>query len=97
MQNNTIKPKQKLLRIIGTTGWSRRHTAELLRVSSFSLGRYLSGFRKPSAAVMEKIDYLYETIVVPIECEITPRANAAEKHLLKSRIKSLSSPPHCEN
>ena len=96
MQNQPIKPRQKLARIIGVTGWSRRHTAELLRISSFSLSRYLRGFRKPPAPVMAKVDFLYEAIVTSLECEITPRMNAAEKALLQQRIKSLpSNQPHC--
>ena len=91
-----IKPKQKLLRVLGTTGWSRHHTADLLGVTTFSLGRYLGGLRKPPVRVMERLDYLYEAIVLPLECQITELKNEAEKHLLKSRIKTLVPPPHCE-
>jgi len=96
MQNTNLKPKQKLLRVLGTTGWSRHHTADLLGVTTFSLGRYLSGLRKPPVRVMEKLDYLYGAIVVPLECEIGERANAAEKRLLRSRIKTLTDTPECE-
>ena len=94
---NTIKPKQQLSRLLGVTGWSRDHLADLLNISNFSFNRYLSGLRKPAPELAEKITYLYTAIIAPLECDILRLRNTAEKHLLTTRLQSLrfSTPPSC--
>ena len=100
MENQTkqqLTPKQQLIRIVGVTGWSRDHLADLLGISNFSMSRYLSGLRKPTPEVVEKISYLYAAIIIPLDCDILRLRNTAEKHLLSTRIRNLNSstPPSC--
>jgi transcriptional regulator with XRE-family HTH domain len=90
MGSTTINHKQKLLRLLGTTNWSRHHLADLLGISTFSLSRYLRGMRSPKPAHLQKIDFLYAAIIEPLECEIESLKNKAEKDILKSRMKDLS-------
>ncbi|GHU81532.1 hypothetical protein FACS1894191_8480 [Clostridia bacterium] len=90
MQNPS--PKQQLTRLLGITNWSRHHLADLLEITTFSFNRYLSGHRKPKPETQEKIDTLYNKIIPPLECEIETLRNKAEKSLLSSRIKTLSTP-----
>ena len=91
MITQTPKPKQQIKRILELTSWSRDYLADMLEISNFSLGRYLSGLRKPPEAVVEKTTFLYTEIVVPLECEITRLKNTAEQKLLADRLRTLKS------
>lgn len=99
MDGNTVlpAPKQQITRLLGVTGWTRHHLADLLGVTTFSLSRYASGLRKPSGDAIIKLGYLFSTVVAPLECEITRLRNSAEKSLLTARISDLrtSTPPTC--
>ena len=87
--------KQKLARIIGITGWSRDRLADMLDVSNGTLNRWIKGRAIKQAGRADKIDFLYKELVLPFECEIEMRANAAEKKLLKARIGRLSDGAVC--
>lgn len=84
-----MKPKQKLSRILGITGWSRDHVADLLEVSNMTLNRWLKGRSEPQPHLMERIDGMYNGIVAPLECEIDRLRDEVEKKILKSMIINL--------
>lgn len=84
-----MKPKHKLDRIMGVTGWTRDHMADLLGVSNMAFRMWLNGRSQPHEASVRKIDAMYEGIVKPLECEIDRLSDAVEKKILKDKIKDL--------
>lgn len=84
-----MKPKQKITRILGITGWSKDHLADLLDISNMTLGRWLKGRSIPYADSQAHIDAMYDGIVKPLECEIDRLADGVEKKILKAKILKL--------
>ncbi len=65
-----MKPKLKISRILGVTGWTRDHLADLLGVSNLTVSAWVRGRTLPHSGHMGKIDAMYDGIVKPLECEI---------------------------
>ena len=81
--------KQKLSRILGVTGWSRDHLADLLGVNNATLTRWTKGRGKMREVAQGKIDMIYDGAVKPLECEMDRLADEVEKKILKGQIKDL--------
>ncbi|MCL2371525.1 hypothetical protein FWC63_02165 [Candidatus Saccharibacteria bacterium] len=86
---STFSSRQKLSHILAFTGWTQGKFASLLRVSGFTLRRWQRGgtIRQPHHAA--EVAQLHAEIVEPFLCEIQLRADAAEKRLLKAKLKSI--------
>jgi transcriptional regulator with XRE-family HTH domain len=91
-----VSPKQKLLRILGISGWSRDKLADLLQVSNNSLNSWVRGTATPHTTHCGKIDEIYNELVTPLFCEIETLADQVEKRLLKDRIKHLPDDNLCK-
>jgi transcriptional regulator with XRE-family HTH domain len=92
----TTSYKQKLVRILGISGWSRDKLADLLRVSNNSLNSWARGKSAPHTTHAAKIDSIYADLVEPLLCEIETIADQVEKRLLKDRIKRLPDDNICK-
>jgi transcriptional regulator with XRE-family HTH domain len=84
-----ISYKQKLIRILGVSGWSRDKLADLLGVSNNSLGAWVRGGSAPHAGHAGRVDGVYEELVGSLICKIEARADKVEKRLLSERIEHL--------
>jgi transcriptional regulator with XRE-family HTH domain len=92
----TVSSKQKLIRILGISGWSRDKLADLLEVSNNSLNAWVRGNSTPHTTHAGKIDEIYAALVTPLLCEIEALADKVEKRLLKERIKHLPDDNTCK-
>lgn len=81
--------RQKLNRIIGVTGWSRDHLADLLGVSNMSLMRWLKREPKLQKEHAAKVDQIYDGTVKVLACEIDRLADEVEKKMLSAQMKDL--------
>jgi predicted transcriptional regulator len=95
-ENMELTYKQQLSRILGVTGWSRDHLSDLLGISNFALSRYLKNRRIPASELAERIVWLYKSIVVPVDCEITKLKNTAETTILTRHIETLKTGGVCK-
>ena len=88
--------KQKLNRIMGVTGWTRKKMARLVGASERSVWLWSKGRPIGQVVHMERIDWLYAEIVEPFICDIEKRADVAEKKMLQREIKGLADNNICK-
>ena len=88
-------PKQKLNRIMGTTGWTRKKMARLVGASERSVWMWSKGRPIGQVVHTERLDWLYVEIIKPFICDIEKRADVAEKKILQREIKSLADDNVC--
>ena len=81
--------KEKFDRVMGVTGWNRGQMARLLGVNYFTVRRWMKSRVKPRSAYAERIDMMYEGIVVPLLCEIDRLSDVVEKKILQEQIRGL--------
>ena len=91
-----MTPKQKLNRIMGVTGWTRKKMARLAGASEKSVWLWSKGRPVGQAVHAERIDWSYKEIVEPFVCEIEKRADEAEKKMLQREIKGLADNNICK-
>jgi transcriptional regulator with XRE-family HTH domain len=83
-----MNTKQKLIRLLGVTGWSQDKLADLLQVSNNTLSAWVKGKSEPHARHVAVIDKIFADLSAILP-EIDRVADQIEKDLLQTRIQHL--------
>jgi DNA-binding XRE family transcriptional regulator len=70
-------------RILGITGWTQDHLADLLDVSTPTMNSWANGKSEPKGAHAEKLYKVFDEIVKPLQCQTEQIADRVEKKLLQ--------------
>ena len=85
----TMKPNQKLIKILAFSNWTQDRLADLMEVSNMTVSKWARGKRKPKGKHAEMLNTLYAELVEPYVCELEEKADEIAKRLLRQQIQAL--------